>query len=283
MRLLGRRISILLMLFLATWLQGCVSIPSVESRVQSAERIAKQYGWSASVIETKSFDLMSYQQPDRLPVSTLAVYIEGDGLAWITSRQASLNPTPLNPVALKLALNDSQHTAVYLGRVCQYVEHQQRGGCNKRYWMGERFAPLVVDAMNEAVDQLKRDYQADTLVLVGFSGGGTIVALLAARRHDVSKLITVAGNLDHQAWTEHHRISPLIGSLNPADAVKELSLVDQLHFVGAQDTVIPPALITGFVNRLGTNTHARVVVVPNQDHNCCWSEHWSRLLNAEMP
>jgi hypothetical protein len=45
-----------------------------------------------------------------------------------------------------------------------------------------------------------------------------VASLVAARRHDVVRLVTVAGNLDHLAWTTLHGVSPLTGSLNPADA-----------------------------------------------------------------
>ena len=114
--------------------------------------------------------------------------------------------------------------------------------------------------------------------LVGFSGGGTIAALLAATRDDVDRLITVAGNLNHQAWTTHHSISPLSHSLNPADYREQLAHIEQIHFVGANDKVIPPFLTQQFVTDLPDNSQAKVVVVPNQEHGCCWEDIWADLM-----
>jgi hypothetical protein len=50
-----------------------------------------------------------------------------------------------------------------------------------------------------------------------------VAALVAARRTDVDRLVTVAGNLDPTAWAVYQHIQPLTGSLNPADEVDALS------------------------------------------------------------
>ncbi|GAB2181920.1 hypothetical protein DLREEDagrD3_21430 [Denitratisoma sp. agr-D3] len=49
---------------------------------------------------------------------------------------------------------------------------------------------------------------ARRLTLVGYSGGAA--ALLAARCSDVVRLVTIAGNLDHRAWTRYHHITTLL-------------------------------------------------------------------------
>jgi hypothetical protein len=66
----------------------------------------------------------------------------------------------------------------------------------------------VISASNQAVDALKQRYGAQEIVLVGYSGGGAVAALVAARRTDVVRLVTVAGNLDHLAWTHLHSVPP---------------------------------------------------------------------------
>jgi len=45
-------------------------------------------------------------------------------------------------------------------------------GCVAAYWTIRRYAPEVIASMNHAIDALKHDSQATTVILVGYSGGG---------------------------------------------------------------------------------------------------------------
>lgn len=204
----------------------------------------------------------------------LTVYIEGDGLAWLTRDVASPDPTPVSPLGLELALAQPSGNAAYLARPCQYLGDSAVRQCAPRYWQQDRFAPEVVAAMGQGLDALKARAKASRLTLVGYSGGAAIAALLAARRPDVVRLVTVAGNLDHRAWTEAQRVSPLTGSLNPADERMRLAHLPQWHFVGGKDTIVPPDLVRNFAAELPA---ARVRLMPDYDHRCCWAENWSRL------
>ncbi|NIQ12880.1 MAG: alpha/beta hydrolase, partial [Candidatus Dadabacteria bacterium] len=78
---------------------------------------------------------------------------------------------------------------------------------------------------------------------VGYSGGGTVAALIATRRNDVSSLTTIAANLDHAEWTRLHHISPLTGSLNAVNFIDKIENIDQLHFVGGKDKIVPKEII----------------------------------------
>jgi alpha/beta superfamily hydrolase len=86
-----------------------------------------------------------------------------------------------------------------------------------------------------AIDQLKQMVGASKLQLVGYSGGANVAALAASERTDVIHLVTVAGNLDHASWTRHHRVKPLVNSLNAADIAHQLDRLPQTHWVGGQD------------------------------------------------
>ncbi|MFY9477644.1 MAG: hypothetical protein WAQ08_08300 [Aquabacterium sp.] len=124
---------------------------------------------------------------------------------------------------------------------------------------------------------IKRRHGASRLVLVGYSGGGAVAALLAARRADVVALVTVAGNLDHQAWTSLHGIRPLDSSLNPIDQAGRLARLRQWHLVGEQDRVVPADLVRAFVARQGSGAQATVIVELGFGHACCWAQQWPRL------
>ena len=255
-------------------LVGCAVFSSVENRHLAAERVAATAGWQRMELNAGHFVLAAFAPPTLADSQTLTIYIEGDGLAWLNARTPSFDPTPQHPLALQLALSDEAHTAVYLARPCQYVTAQARRHCDTRYWTSHRFAPEVIEASDQAISQLKQRYGATSLVLVGYSGGGAVAALVASRRHDVTQLITVAGNLETAAWATQQHLSPLSGSLNPADAWQTLLNVPQLHFVGERDRVIDPALAIAFQQRFPARQQPKVVIVPGFDHHCCWVEAW---------
>lgn len=261
-------------------LAGCLAVPTYEQRQADANALAMAKDWHPVRLETQPFKLVAYLPRQASQAETLTVYIEGDGFAWASRSQPSSDPTPRTPVALQLALAQLQGQAVYLARPCQFID-AQKTGCHQRYWTDARFAPQVVQSMNEAVDEMKQVFKAKEIVLVGYSGGGAIAALLATRRDDVVRLVTVAGNLDHEAWTRHHRVSKLSGSLNPALEAAGLGALPQTHFIGSKDKVITPMLANQWPVPIRGSDSANVIVVQEFDHVCCWVENWTELYEME--
>jgi pimeloyl-ACP methyl ester carboxylesterase len=251
-------------------------------RHQQASALATSKQWHETTLSTPLFNLKAFEPASYPPVDSLSVYIEGDGLAWLSATLPSPDPTPLHPLALQLALAQAEGRSAYLARPCQYQDssQEQLAPCPQRYWTGSRFAPEVIDAMDAAVSQLKQRHGAKTLVLVGYSGGGSVAALLAMRRTDVIRLVTVAGNLDHRAWTEHHRLTPLTASLNPADEAirtpSRLNNISQTHWVGGQDRVIPPALARQWPAALIGPDGSRLEIIPEATHGDGWLPLWQR-------
>ena len=254
-------------------LASCAT-PTGGERRAAAEAKAASQGWQALTIPAGPFSLAAWAPLAVKEDDELTVYIEGDGLAWLARDVPSPDPTPISHLGLALALAQPSGNAVYLARPCQYLDDGAVRQCAPRYWQQDRFAPEVVEAMGQALDVLKARFKARRLNLVGYSGGAAIAALLAARRTDVARLVSVAGNLDHRAWTERQRVSPLTGSLNPADEKKRLAHLPQWHFAGGKDTIVPPDLVKNFAADLPA---ARVRVMPDYDHRCCWAENWGRL------
>lgn len=274
------RLSLLLLCLLFS---ACMTLPSPVERRGVADTLARYQGWHSLTIPAGAFALVAYLPIAPAPAQRLTIYLEGDGLAWITGTQASSDPTPRDPLALRLALAQPEGAAAYLGRPCQYGD-AEASRCPGRYWTSHRFAPEVIAATDRAIDVLKQRFGARRLTLVGYSGGGAVAALVAARRTDVEGLVTVAGNLAPQAWTTYQRIQPLVGSLNPADEVEALRALPQWHFVGAKDNNITPALVRGFAERFPASQRPVVRVEPGFDHHCCWAEQWPRLWrDLEMP
>ncbi len=267
------------------WFAGCATIPSPQQRLVMADRLAAQKGWKRIRIDGSPFPLVAYLPSDRNRVrgGVLNVYMEGDGLSWRTRTRPSTDPTPVDPVALRLALLDPRRPAAYLARPGQYVPGAEGPPCDPDFWLSRRFAPQVVAAMDRAVTFLKNRTQAGAVRLVGYSGGGAIAVLVAAGRTDVKELVTVAGNLDHALWTRIHFADPLSGSLNPADSAEKIALLPQVHFVGGNDSNMPRQVADSFVARQGRAGCARVVVVPGVGHGRGWQEKWPGLLFENSP
>lgn len=269
-------------LLLAQLLAGCVSLPSVAERTVHADDLAATKDWQRLQLPAANMELVTYLPRAPRPGPVLTVYIEGDGLAWISSNRPSLNPTPRHPLALQLALVQPRGNAAYLARPCQYLQ-DSLSACQQRYWTDARFAEAVIAASNAALDQLKQRFAAHKLLLVGYSGGGAVATLLAARRDDVVGLITVAGNLDHQHWTELLHLSPLKRSLNPVQVRDRLQGVPQWHLVGGRDRIMPPSIAQHFVAGLPEPALARLEVLNGFDHSCCWVAQWPRLWSEFAP
>ncbi len=263
-------------------LAGCATPPTTAQRRALAEQLVAAHGWLGRRLPTPAFVLQAYA-PASLSAEELTVYIEGDGLAWLSPDWPSLDPTPQDPLALRLALAQppSQGAAAYLARPCQYPTPDSPV-CEPRYWREARFAPEVIEANNHALDQLKQQAGARRLRLVGYSGGAAVAALVAARRDDVVALVSVAGNLDPPAWAQWHHYSPLLGSLNPLDAAPALGLVRQWHLQGGRDPSIPPALAANFAARVPGPLRPQLRQIPEFDHRCCWVAAWPSLWVAMM-
>lgn len=268
-------------LLLALGTAACSTSPLHLINPGSAARdMADDAGWRELRLSTSHFDLAAFAPAATAAGGPLHVYVEGDGRAY-GPRGAARDPTPVRSTGLSLALADPAPAALYLARPCQYVAAAERRNCDAAYWTTARFHENVVASMNEAIDAhlAALGAPAPAIRLIGYSGGGAVAALIAARRDDVAGLITVAAPLNHAAWTSHHRITPLYDSLNPADAAG-LARVPQIHIAGAEDRIVPPTVIAPLVEALRARgaPRAAMVTVAEADHDCCWAALWPGLL-----
>lgn len=221
-----------------------------------------------------AFDLLALARRSS-SAETLSIYIEGDGAPWAGLHHPPRDPTPRTPVALLLAAADPSPALVWLGRPCQYLDAAALARCDSAYWTGKRFAPEVIAAYDAAATQLKDQSGARLLRLVGYSGGGVISALLAARRGDVERVVTVAAPLSVADWVAFHDLSPLAGSLDPR---RDTATRPGVHFAGANDKTVPPAIVAGYVRAKG----GRLETIAGFDHECCWARDWPQLLKRAL-
>ncbi len=261
---------------------GCAALDLGPDKRAEALESAAGAGWVREEFPAGRFTLAGWLKGMENASGNLTVYIEGDGRAWLSRNRLSDDPTPQDPLALRLALKDLAPLILYLARPCQYVlgeENKGRGrGCDPVYWSARRYGMEVITALNAAIDQAKQRTGAQTISLVGYSGGGSVAVLVAAGRRDVTHLVTIAPVLDHNAWTAHHKVSPLTGSLNPVDVAASLGHLPQRHFFGGADEIAPRRLSENFFARLPPITPLQVSVIEGFDHNCCWVAEWPGLL-----
>lgn len=250
---------------LALVMTGCAS---PEARLQTANEIAQRADLRAASVAAPPFTLAAYVRNSD-PSTPVVIYIEGDGLAWISRSQPSLDPTPRNPVGLRLAAEDHESNVIYLARPCQYV---RTAACDVTYWTDRRFAEEVIRSTSAAIDALIRPGQH--IHLVGYSGGGAVATMIAARRADVLSLRTVAGNLDHDALSRYHDVSSMAGSLNPRDVAQRLVGLPQIHYVGDRDKVVPPLVSASYLHAMGDTRCATIIHVDGASHDDGWVEFW---------
>lgn len=270
-------------------LSGCVSQQalSINKVNQTAENIAELNHFEKQLITTNHFTLTSFQKFRATNIkghsthnNAITIYIEGDGRTWMTRSKLSDNPTPKNPLALKLAVLDKSPHVAYLARPCQYTPLDLEMACTPLIWSDQRYSTAVIESMNHAVEKLKNTAKANKIHLVGFSGGGAVALLIAANRQDIASIRTVAGDLNPNALSQYHHTSPLTGSLDPMMAAKQLIHIPQQHFSGEKDTTVPPFIAEGYINFLThTGSHcAEKIVLKNATHHEAWEANWPMLL-----
>ena len=266
----------IILFFLPVFLCGCAVISPLVTRDAPADNLAQNNGFKKEFIKTSRFQLTSYYR-FTAPGDPVTIYIEGDGLAWLSRTRLSDDPTPRSPLILELATIDPSTNVAYLARPGQYT---QSGipDCSPEYWSTKRFSEEVVASMNEAVSEILNKAGAKKIDLIGYSGGAAIAVLIAARRDDVKSLRTIAGNLNPPELNRYHGVSQSGFSLNPFGSAKKIKNIPQRHFVGSKDKIVPLSIIEYFVTEEGDKDFERITVVKGAAHKDGWREHWKKLL-----
>lgn len=210
-------------------------------------------------------------------IDELHVYLDGDGTPWTSSKKIADDPTPRNPLILEMMTKDPA-AAVLLGRPCYYGLNAAPL-CNESLWTSHRYAAEVVVSMNAAIQLWMSSKKVNNLVLIGYSGGGALAALLASGLKKTSAVITVAANLDIEAWSRYHGYSAPAASLNPAKDAQIPASVRQIHLTGLKDDNVPAEIIESF-SRMQKN--AIYLPLPEYDHVCCWVDIWPDILRTKL-
>ncbi len=260
----------ILLLHLVTVVAACSVLPHKKIIDQ-----AEVFGFSHTMFPTDKFDLLMIRNFDKALVAELHVYLEGDGSPWFMRVFKSRDPTPRRALMLELMSYDN-NSSIYLGRPC-YNQSKKSPACTADVWTSGRYSSMVVESMIAAITEEAERLGVQRIKLFGHSGGGTLAVLLAEKLPQVSNVVTLAGNLNTDAWVEHHSFAPLHSSLNPAKRPALPHRVEQVHFVAGIDKNIPPALVRDWVL---SQANAFGVSIGNFDHGCCWATVWPEVLQS---
>ena len=258
-------------------LSGCSTTHDVASRVKHSQDIAKQNNFQQQLVKGGDFILTTYQRvTDRN--QPFVFYIEGDG--HLADRGVnSDNPTPVNPMLLRLATIDKRPNVVYIARPCQYTPLEMNAKCVNDYWLDKRMNHEVVNSINNIINTINNGQKFS---LVGFSGGGGLTILIASQNSNVKDIITIAGNLDTEKFDKHHNYRGyLTKSLNPINYAKQISHIPQLHLSGADDKRVP-TFITELYIKASSSNCVKYKVFPNITHTKGWDTVWNNILNIPL-
>jgi hypothetical protein len=243
------------------------------NRAERALHLAEQGGLSASIVQ-------GTQYRHELFVSTaprgaaLYVFVDGDGSPWSSNgRKPARDPTPERALALELALR-TPRSVMYLGRPCYFLARSD-SACRPSVWTSQRYSASIVESLVRVVNRFVEDHAYRSVILIGYSGGGTLAVLMAPYIPSTVAVVTIGANLDVAAWSSWNGYLPLEGSLNPAAQAPLKPDVRQWHLVGGRDLIVPERVSRRYLDTLHPDQTWRF---PAFDHTCCWVEQWPNLL-----
>ena len=284
-----RMFLLMVALALAGALGGCASDS------ERIDRTASAAGLSRSIVSGTTFRHIVYRNalvnaPGQLPLRRVAgegrgggsslvtpsanalfVFVDGDGRPWSADGlQPRSDPTTRNPLALKL-LTQTPAAGIYVSRPC--YQQIADAGCSSESWTSGRYSGAIVASIAAATRDAAASGGFEKIVLVGYSGGGALAVLVAEQLENVAAVITIAANLDTDAWASYHRYLPLSASLNPA-AGNHAHTWREIHLTGGHDAVVPAATTVAYFAKY---PDASQWPYADFDHVCCWVEQWPEV------
>lgn len=255
-----------MLLVVSATIAGCASA------ARHSQQLARRNGFEPLLLRGTRFQHHAFA---RLQAESglLVIFIEGDGSTWVDGgRRVAADPTAHVPLALELAV-DTPASVLYLGRPC-YLETVRPPECSEALWTSQRYSSEVVRSMSAAASAFISEHHFERVLLVGYSGGGALAVLMARDLPQLQGIVTVAGNLDPDAWARLHGYDPLDGSLNPALAPPLPAQLDQWYLVGQRDENVPAEAVARYFARVPPD---RVWSYPRFDHKCCWAREWPSI------
>jgi hypothetical protein len=257
------------LLFAVIALVGMTSCTEMIKK-ETAQRSAMPVFMIPRMITTGDFTIQAFERIHDKN-GPAVVYIEGDG------------DTPSNPMATRLAAQDSAGNVIVLARPCQYRGTYKGGNCPDYIIGSHRYSEKIIQAYNNALNDIKATYDLSGFHIVGYGGGAAIATIVAAGRMDIASIRTVAGKLDPSvASEEQDRDVRVYGaSLNPRNFARSIVTIPQRHFVGGKDQFVTDLQARNFLAEVNGAPCVNVTIIDNANHSENWVEQWGEFL--KMP
>ena len=246
-------------------------------RLDQVSRIAEPAMMIRESIRTDLYPIATYERIHNQGGQAI-VYIEGESRGSINSHTTRYNPTPLNPVALKMAVQDKSKNLIYISVPCANFTLDRIQACNQKYFKTHRFAPEVIASYNQVLDYYRKRYDIKGFHLVGFSGGGVVATLLAQQQPDILTLRTIAAPLDTQIAQRLSQTNSFSHSQNPSSDPFTLGVLPQHHFLGDKDEFVTPVILSSFLQEMGPSRCVRTSLISGPTHRDGWDERWPELM-----
>ena len=133
----------------------------------------------------------------------------------------------------------------------------------------DNYTATNVDELAGAIAKLKAHHKPRRSIVVGFSGGGALAALLIGRHPDLlDDAVVIACPCDVKAWRATRPGRPWTRSESPIDYVDSVPTTTRVAVItGSADWLTPPWLAQDYAARLiADGVAARVEIVPGATH-----------------
>lgn len=180
-------------------------------------------------------------------------------------------------MAKKIAEQNSNSVAVGLLRPGYTDPDGNTSDGKKGLTTGDNYTVEVINAIAEAIENLKKLYHPTQTIIVGHSGGAALSADIIGLKHDlINKAVIVSCPCNVPLWRnymskqqpDYSAWKDSVNSVSPLDVAGKVSKGTEVIIIsGTKDSIAPTELSVGYFNKLKKyGVKSKLILVPNEGH-----------------